>query len=279
MHTTLAFKRPRLKHTGTEPARALVEYVSHWLARRAPQAAGDGHTVVMFPGLATDATAFGPLRRQCRRQGYTAVDWGRGLNRGPSGDVDGWLDKLAADVAAILAQDPQARPATLVGWSLGGIYAREVAKRLSGSVRRVITLGTPFNSGADHSRVGWLYELLSRQSAHISPALSDRLATPPPVPTTSIYSRSDGVVAWQTCTHGMEHAEVEDIEVSGSHIGMAWNPTVLRIVAERLALPAHSARSTRRARPDPSFRTACAAEQTGASRAQLLQAQNAAGAP
>lgn len=240
MNSHLAITRPTLKHTGTEPARALVEYLSHWFSRREPPVSGDGHTVVMFPGLASDATAFGPLRRQCRRQGYTAVDWGRGLNRGPVGDMDRWLDKLTDDVATLVAQDPLARPATLVGWSLGGIYAREIAKRLAGSVRRVITLGTPFNAGTDHSRVGWLYELLSRQPAHISPALSARLATPPPVPTTSIYSRSDGVVAWQTCTHASARADVEDIEVSGSHIGMAWNPSILSIVADRLARPAHA---------------------------------------
>lgn len=238
MNETLSIQRPALKLTGTEPVRALAEYVTHWLTPAKPLPAGDGHTVILFPGLAADATAFGPLRRQCRRQGYVALDWGRGLNRGPEGDVDGWLDLLSDDVARLIGSDPQARPATLLGWSLGGIYAREVAKRLHGQVRRVITLGTPFNALADHSRVGWLYELLSRQPAKFDGPLGKRLAAPPPVPTTSIYSRGDGVVAWQTCTH--EHGagpDVEDIEVPGSHLGLAWNRATLRIVAERLAMP------------------------------------------
>ena len=78
-------------------------------------------------------------------------------------------------------------------------------------------------------------------SERIDRPLSARLATPPPVPTTSIYSRSDGVVAWQTCTHGRLRPDVEDIEVPGSHLGMAWNPATLRIVAERLAQPAATA--------------------------------------
>jgi pimeloyl-ACP methyl ester carboxylesterase len=242
MDSTLLVQRPGLRLTGTEPVRALAEYVSHWLTPSKAWPRGDGHTVVMFPGLAADGTAFGPLRRQCKRQGYKAVDWGRGINSGPKGDIDVWLDQLSQDVAALIAADPTGRPATLVGWSLGGLYAREVAKRLGASVRGVITLGTPFNAGADHSRVGWLYQLLSRQPARFDPQLSQRLATPPAVPTTSIYTRSDGVVAWQTCTHAQGvGADVEDIEVAGSHLGLAWNRATLRIIAERLARPAGAA--------------------------------------
>ncbi len=237
MNSSLALQRPSLRHTGTEPLRALAEYASHWLTPLRGLPRGDGHTVVMFPGLASDAKAFGPLRRQCSRLGYQAVDWGRGLNRGPEGEVEPWLDRLTDDIAELIDKDPKARPATLLGWSLGGIYAREVAKRLSCSVRQVITLGTPFSASADHSRVGWLYEWLSGQPARIDGRLSARLAAPPRVPTTSIYSRSDGVVAWQTCTHGSPRPHVEDIEVPGSHLGMAWNPATLRIVAERLARP------------------------------------------
>ena len=228
---------PALKLTGTEPLRAIAEYASHLFTAHDGLPRGDGHTVIMFPGLASDAKAFGPLQRQCRRLGYQALDWGRGLNRGPVGEVEPWLDRLTDDVAQLIDQDPYARPATLVGWSLGGIYAREVAKLLAGSVRQVITLGTPFSASADQSRVGWLYEWLSGQPARINRQLSQRLATPPPMPTTSIYSRSDGVVAWQTCTHGRLRPDVEDIEVPGSHLGMAWNPAALRIVAERLARP------------------------------------------
>ena len=238
MNSTPALQAPALKLTGTEPVRALVEYASHWLAPSDDLPRGDGHTVVMFPGLASDAKAFGPLRRLSLRLGYHAVDWGRGLNRGPQGEVEPWLAGLTDEVAQLIDQGPGARPATLIGWSLGGIYAREVAKLLPGSVRQVITLGTPFSATADHSRVGWLYEWLSGQPARVDRQLSQRLATPPPVPTTSIYSRSDGVVAWQACTHSRPRAGVEDIEVPGSHLGMAWNPATLRIVAERLARPA-----------------------------------------
>lgn len=134
------------------------------------------------------------------------------------------------------------RPPTLIGWSLGGLHARELAKLPGMPVRQVITIGTPFNGSPDNTHVGWLYRLLNGQRARRAPALRQRLRTPPPVPTTSIYSRSDGVVAWQACRHPEPTtAQVQDIEVEGSHMGMGWNPRVLRIVADRLGQAAPAA--------------------------------------
>lgn len=95
----------------------------------------------------------------------------------------------------------QSQQATLIGWSLGGLYAREIGKLMTPRVRQVITIGTPFNCDSDHTNVGWLFRLMSGGSTVIDPSLSRRLRKPPPVRTTSIYSRSDGVVAWQTCRH------------------------------------------------------------------------------
>ena len=224
---------PSLALLGMEPVRAAIEFVSHKLTRRRPSVMGDGHPVVIFPGLATDGVAVAPLRDHCQSLGYAAFDWARGYNTGPQGDVDAWLADLAAHVANLLAIYDQ--PATLIGWSLGGIYARELAKLLAPGVRQVITIGTPFNATADHSNVGWLFRLLSGSPGTLDLALSKRLQTPPAMPTTSIYSRSDGVVAWQTCRHEKVSRFVQDIEIDGSHIGMGWNPATLRVVADRLA--------------------------------------------
>ena len=174
-----------------------------------------------------------PLRRHCEALGYGAADWGRGYNTGPQGDVDAWLAELAAHTTERLS--PFDQSATLIGWSLGGLYARELAKQLWTQVRQVITIGTPFNACADHTNVGWIFRMLSGETPACAPALSARLRSAPPVPTTSIYSRTDGVVAWQTCRHDKAMHQVEDIEVRGSHIGMGWNPAVLRVVADRLA--------------------------------------------
>ena len=228
--------RPSLSLFGLEPLRAAMEFGSHSLSR-APQVTGvDGHPVIIFPGMATGRISVSPLRRYCEQLGYAATDWGWGLNTGPQGDVSRWLAELAAHTADMLA--PFDQSATLIGWSLGGVYAREVAKQLGSQVRQVITLGTPFNAAEDHTRVGWIYRLLSGESPAIERALSEQLRRAPPMPTTSIYSRSDGVVAWETCTHdaaSLATPHVQDIEVNGSHLGLGWNPAVLQIVADRLA--------------------------------------------
>ena len=224
--------RPSIALLGTEPWRAAAEFVSFKLQRKPRLKTGDGHPVVIFPGMAMDGHAVAPLRDYCQSLGYTAFDWGQGFNTGPQGDPNVWLTDLAAHVKRMLAGHSQR--ATLIGWSLGGIYARELGKLLAPDIRQVITIGTPFNALQDHTNVGWLFKLLSGSSPMLDAALSQRLRTPPPVPTTAIYSKSDGVVAWQTCRHASERGSVEDIEVSGSHIGMGWNPAVMKVVTDRL---------------------------------------------
>jgi hypothetical protein len=105
---------------------------------------------------------------------------------------------------------------------------------LAPRVQQVITLGTPFNVQADHGNLGWLLRMLSGSSSELNAALSQRLRTPPPLRTTSIYSRSDGVVAWQTCRHNQASRLVQEIEVGGSHMGLGWNRDVLAAVTDRL---------------------------------------------
>ena len=227
--------RPPLTLLGTEPWRAAVEYLSNRVMPAPAEPVGDGHPVIIFPGLASDGHAVAPLRAHCKRLGYAAIDWGRGWNTGPSGDVDTWLDTLATDVQALV--DDMDEAPTLIGWSLGGIYARELAKLAKLPVRQVITIGTPFNGTPEQTHAGWMYRLLNGEKARVSPAMRRRLATAPPVPTTSIYSVSDGVVAWQTCCHDRPTRQVQDVEVQASHLGMGWNPRVLRVVADRLAQP------------------------------------------
>lgn len=144
MNSTVAatFPRPNLALLCTEPFRAAMEFCSHKLHHKAPYANGDGHPVIIFPGLATDGHAVAPLRKYCEALGYAALDWGKGYNTGPDADVEGWLAGLASDVSKLIFEYEQ--PATLIGWSLGGIYARELGKLLAPRLRQVITIGTPF---------------------------------------------------------------------------------------------------------------------------------------
>ncbi|MDP4077483.1 triacylglycerol lipase [Acidovorax sp. A1169] len=231
-------RRPSCALLALEPVRAALEFAGHTVMREASMPKGDQHAVVVFPGLATNATVMRPLQSFCERLGYRCFDWGQGLNTGPKGEVDAWLDTLAQDVQARTAD--HAAPISLVGWSLGGIYAREVAKRLRPRVRQVITIGTPVAGAAKHTNVGLVYRLLNGSMPPDDPALLDRLHTAPPVPTTSIYSRSDGVVAWQACRDMKRGGRSESIEIEGSHCGMPWNPAVLKVLADRLAQPLHA---------------------------------------
>ena len=232
---TDTIQRPPLILLGTEPLRAAMEFARHKFAKPDHTKPGDGHPVIIFPGLGADGKSVSILREHCRALGYDAFDWGQGLNTGPKGDLDTWLHTLKSQITDLLAD--HSRQATLIGWSLGGLYAREIGKLMAPRVRQVITIGTPFNAEADLTHVGWLFRLLSGNSSAIDPTLSQRLRTPPPVRTTSIYSRSDGVVAWQTCRHDKVSRLVHEIEVDSSHIGMGWNREVLTAVADRLRQP------------------------------------------
>ncbi|MBC7602237.1 MAG: alpha/beta hydrolase [Ramlibacter sp.] len=196
---------------------------------RAPR--GDGHTVLVFPGLsASDATTI-PLRSYLAMIGYQSQGWAQGFNFGPRAGV---LEAAKRDLLDAFEQSK--RKVTLIGWSLGGVYARELAKEMPDQVRGVITLGTPF-AGPPKSTNAWrIYELTSGRNIDREHETFD-LATAPPVPTTSIFSRTDGIVAWQGSIQkpGPSNTKTENIEVVASHIGLGVNPSAWWAIADRLA--------------------------------------------
>jgi pimeloyl-ACP methyl ester carboxylesterase len=201
--------------------------------QRAPR--GDGHPVIVFPGLAASDTSTTPLRRYLSSLGYAVCGWQQGSNFGPRAGVLQGIRQLVQNT-----QRQYARKVSLVGWSLGGIYAREIAKELPECVRSVITLGTPFAAGPRSTHAWRLYETLSGRAIDRD-ADSYRLQQAPPVPTTSVYSKSDGIVAWQGSIqnhappHG--HAQTENVQVFASHFGIGLNPSAWWTVADRLAQP------------------------------------------
>jgi pimeloyl-ACP methyl ester carboxylesterase len=214
-----------------EGGRALLEYYATLAAlpilHSAPR--GDGHSVLIFPGLtASDASTL-TLREFLRAQGYKAHEWGLGFNLGPR---EGVLDACLGLVKKLRAES--GRKVSLIGWSLGGIYAREMAKLAAEDVRSVITLGTPFKGSPRATNAWRVYEFASGE--RIDSMDTNQFASPPPVPTTSIFSRTDGVVAWQ-CSVERETSQVENIEVEASHIGLGAHPAVVYAIADRLAQP------------------------------------------
>lgn len=195
---------------------------------------GDGHPVIVFPGLLASDSSTKPLRMFLESRGYKVCGWGCGWNRGLR-DGDGLQEQMLDVIEKQFALHRQ--KVSLVGWSLGGIYARQLAKLVPDKVRCVVTLGSPF-AGSPRSTHAWrAYEWASGQSANETPPeFADSLSEPPPVPTTAIFSRSDGICAWQGCVE--ESGSIsESVEVYSSHCGMGFNPLALFAVADRLAQP------------------------------------------
>ncbi len=212
-------------------ARAPWEYAALWFSspwlRALPR--GDGHPVLVFPGLAANDLSTIPLRNLLSALGYTPYPWNFGFNFGPRPGVLRGCAELAREL-----HERHGQPVSLIGWSLGGVYAREVAKLAPQATRCVVTLGTPFAGPAKANHAWRFYELFSGQKIDEPHVLRDQLQVAPPVPTTSIYSRSDGIVAWP-CSLNEEAAHTENIEVVASHVGLGLNPLALTAVADRLA--------------------------------------------
>lgn len=208
--------------------------VPTWPAlQKAPRADAkvDGNSVIVFPGLSAGDLSTVPLRKYLDSLGYATEGWNQGLNLGPRPGV---LETARQQITETFKQS--GRKVSLIGWSLGGIYARELAKMLPEMVHCVITLGTPF-AGSPKSTNAWrIYELATRRNSAMEHTHYN-LPAAPTVPTSSIFSRTDGVVAWQGSIQApcKVNPHTENIEIFASHVGMGLNPSAWWAVADRLS--------------------------------------------
>ena len=199
------------------------------LLLRAPR--GDGHHVVAIPPFGAGDAFTVVLRRYLTQLGYVMHPWSRAeilaLHR---------LSTVAVKRLREVAGEAGGQ-VSVIGHSLGGIYAREVARAAPEHVRRVITVGSPF-AGDLKSNVVWpMYESVTGTKINGIPRqVLERMNQPLPLPSTAIYSRSDGVVAWYSCID-VEAPDAENVRVQGSHVGLLHNPAALYIIADRLAQP------------------------------------------
>ncbi len=227
---------PSLRLYLTEPARGLADLASLPLA--APVLAiaprGDGHGVLVLPGLLASDMSTAPLRRFLGWLGYKVHGWALGRNVGPT---DAIMAGLPHALEALVERT--GGPVTIVGWSLGGIYAREMARERPGQVRQVITMGSPFaRSDPRLSRAESVYQRRSHLHGHDGRVPTrEQAAQPIGVMSTAVYSRYDGIVPWQNCIEP-ETALHQNVEVRCSHLGFGVDPATLWLIAAQLTAPA-----------------------------------------
>ena len=202
---------------------------------RAPQLLsaprGDGRPVMLLPGYATDEASMRPLGAYLRYLGYDVYDWGLGRNRG---DVDGYIVEVG-DRVTKLSADLDGESLTLIGWSLGGVIAREVARLYEPCVREVITLGTPIIGGPKYTAAAKRFsDYAGLDLDDFEKHVHERNSIGIRQPVTSIYSKLDGIVGWQASVD-IYNEQARNIEVYSSHFGIGVNGKVWRLIADILA--------------------------------------------
>jgi len=225
-------KKPKFLWFATEAFRAIAELGLSVPYRRLYKSCeeGDGHPVLVLPGFMASDFSTGPMRDFIDSIGYHSSTWDLGRNYGKVSFIDDLVEKLES------LYKEHKQPVTIIGWSLGGVYARQLAKNSPKLVRQVITLGSPFCGIAEPNNASWLYNLLPgrKRIVDLDPELLNDLPKPAPVPTTAIYSKEDGMVPWEVCLEKEETSIHQNIQVRGSHLGLGVNPSVLEIIANRL---------------------------------------------
>jgi predicted esterase YcpF (UPF0227 family) len=191
-----------------------------------PRGPEDGPPALVIPGfLATDRTTM-ELRRALARAGWRAHPWLLGMNGGAKADT---MDLLASRLGAI--HDEAKQPVLLVGWSLGGMFAREIACRCPEKIRAVVTLGSPFSGNLKtNTNVREIYERIAGHDVNVPPF--ERIAGKPPVPTLALWSRKDGIVA-PSAARGLAHEVDKAVEIDTHHMGFAvYRPALSKVVSE-----------------------------------------------
>jgi pimeloyl-ACP methyl ester carboxylesterase len=205
----------------------VLRWVPGWLALPRSRAARP-RAVLLLPGFGAGPRSLAALKRHLRGRGHTADDWGLGRNTGQTREL---RTALQAPVEALVQSSGE--PVTLVGWSLGGYLAREYAREHPGQVRRIVTMGSPVVGGPRYTATARWYASQGFDLEQLEQAVKARYARTLETPVVAIYSKRDGVVAWQACIDRWS-PNVRHVEVDECHVGMGFAPRVLRIVAEEV---------------------------------------------
>ncbi len=224
--------RPSLLLTLAEFVRLPVElgWSYAFQAARPKRTAFTRRVVLVVPGfMATDAMT-ARLRAAIAQDGHHVEPAGLGRMVGLTDTV---LEGLLARVDEL--ERVHGQPVTIIGWSFGGLLARWAAHQRPGLVEHVITLGSPWRAEGEVTRATGMFQRAAQRYGISERALDviAALREPLPVPLTSIYSHSDGIVPWQAC-RAEEATGAENIAVPSSHVGLVCNPLVLGVIQDRL---------------------------------------------
>lgn len=198
---------------------------------------GDGHPVLLLPGFGATDVSLEPLRVFLRNRHYHVETWGLGRNVG--------FNRRFAQVIEQKVRylhHRHRRKVSLVGWSLGGVYGFYTAHNAPECIRSVVSMGSPMRFSAENFKTPLLVRAVYRYFAHpmgpvahLAHVRAKVLKSPPPVPSTCIYSMTDGVVPPTAARIETEEGQHENIWVPGSHLGLGFNAAVMWILADRLA--------------------------------------------
>lgn len=228
-------KPPHPFWTLTE-GRGILEFGAFSILRRPMRnlPKGDGHPVLALPGFMASDVSTRPMRRLFNDLGYNSYGWGLGRNV----RFDGEREQAMSDLIERI-YDENGQKMSIVGWSLGGVFARELAKLHPEKVRTVISLGSPITNNRKFSAPSRIFEAINgKQTEPEAEGRYASLCIAPPVPTTSILTKTDGIVSWRGSVQAPDHHdETENIVVPASHVGLGVNPLVMVAVTDRLAQP------------------------------------------
>lgn len=231
-----AMARPPHPFWTLTEGRAIFEFGAFSLLRRQMRSLpkGDGHPVLVLPGFMASDHSTRPMRKLLDDLGYKSYGWGLGrnvrFNETREREMSDLVERIYNETGENLS---------IVGWSLGGVFARELAKMHPDIVRIVISLGSPISNNRRHSAPSRIFEAINgKQTQPEAEGRYRDLESAPPVPTTSILTKTDGVVSWRGSVQCPSKGEdTENILVPASHVGLGVNPLVMVAVADRLAQP------------------------------------------
>ncbi|MFT5914400.1 MAG: pimeloyl-ACP methyl ester carboxylesterase [Flammeovirgaceae bacterium] len=191
---------------------------------------GNGEPVLVLPGFMASDISTKYLRNFLKKKNYTPYSWGLGRNKG---DFTNTSPTIFSNLDKITSHHNQ--KIHLIGWSLGGVFAREIAKEKPDLVKSVITMGSPFANINQKTNASWLFDFVSKRvKTNEEYSKMDTIHEPPTMPSTAIFSKSDGIVNWKGCLEP-EMPHTENVQVHAAHMSLGVHPASLVCIADRLA--------------------------------------------